>query len=274
MKLIVVPVSFTANSRNAARYAADLAMSVGADIHLLYSFQVPMSLSEVPMPESAFEDLQSTGLDLLSDLSAELTKRTDGKVKISTNQMIGTVEGVIENCCDEKKPLLVVMGETGPGLENALLGGNTIKAVKHLPYPVLVIPESVEFKPIHRVVVACDKDDLWSGLPLATPVLQLLGGLPGIRMEVVHVVTHEESASEFTQAYNRWKNDLKGLQPELFIVRALTVVEGLNLHLHQSAADMVLVFPKHHGVFDFHRSQARRVVLHCPLPVLSVHEHA
>jgi nucleotide-binding universal stress UspA family protein len=272
MKPIVVPVSFTANSRNAARYAADLAGSIGADIHLLYSFQVPMSLSEVPMPESAFEDLQGTGLDLLSDLSEELTKRTNGKVKITTSQLIGTVEGAIENCCEEKKPLLVVMGATGAGLENALLGGNTVRAVRRLPYPILVIPEGDVFKPIHRVMVACDQDDLWSGLPLATPILQLLGALPGMHMEVVHVITHEESASEFTQAYNHWKNDLKGLQPELFIVRALTVVEGLNLHLRQSSADLVLVFPKHHGMLEFHRSQARRVVLHCPLPVLTVHE--
>lgn len=272
MKLIVVPVSFTANSRNAARYAADLAMSIGADIHLIYSFQVPMSLSEVPMPESAFEDLQGTGLDMLNDVSAEITKRTEGKVKVTTSQLIGTVEGVIENCCEEKKPLLVVMGATGGGIENALLGGNTVKAVRRLPYPILVIPEGVAFQPIRRVVVACDPDDLWSGLPLATPVLQLLGGLPGIHMEVVHVITGDESASEFTLAYNRWKNDLTALQPELFIARAMTVLEGLNLHLRQSSADVVLVFPKHHGVLEFHRSQARRVVLHCPVPVMSVHE--
>src|SRR5690349_12307689 len=125
MPVILVPVNFSANSNNAAHYAAGLALATGCSIHLLYIFQIPMSISEVPMPETVFEELQGAGLDQLKDLSAALVKQAGGKLQVSTEMQIGTVEGCIAKCCLEKDPLLVVMGATGKGIENALTGSNT-----------------------------------------------------------------------------------------------------------------------------------------------------
>ena len=272
MKPIVVPVNFSENSQNAARYAADLALSIGAEIQLLYIFQIPMSLSEVPMPEQAFEDLQGSGREMLDRLSHELSRRSRGKLHIHSDMEIGTVESQIEKYCKEKEPLLVVMGATGGGLENALTGSSSVRAVRHLPYPVLVVPEGVRFQSMRFVVVACDPEDLSAGLPVATPVLQLLGNMPDIRLEVVHVLREEESASEFTLAYNHWKSELRGLQPALRFVRAENVTEGMNEFLDGCAADLLVVFPKKHSVLEFHRSRAKRLVMHCAVPVMSIHE--
>ena len=272
MKPIVVPVNFSENSANAARYAADLALSIGAEIQLLYIFQVPMSLSEVPMPESTFEELQGSGREMLDSLSHELFRRSRGKLHIHTDVETGTVEDQIEKYCNDKEPLLVVMGATGGGLENTLTGSNSLRAVRQLPYPVLVVPEGVRFHSIRHVVVACDEEDLSAGLPVATPVLQLLGNMPDIRLEVVHVLREDESASEFTLAYNHWKSQLRGLQPALRFIRAANITEGVNAFLENCAADLIVVFPKKHRALEFHRSQAKRLVMHCEVPVMSVHE--
>jgi nucleotide-binding universal stress UspA family protein len=272
MKPIVVPVNFSENSANAARYAADLALSIGAEIQLLYIFQIPMSMSEVPMPEAAYEGLQNSGREMLDSLSHELFRRSRGKLHIHTHMEIGTVEGQIEKFCAEKEPLLVVMGATGRGLENALTGSNTVRAVRSLPYPVLVVPEGVRFQNIRYVVVSCDSEDLSAGLPVATPVLQLLGNMPDIRLEVVHVLGEDESATEFTLAYNHWKSEMRGLQPALRFVRAGNIMEGMNEFLDNCGADLVVVFPKRHSVLEFHRSQAKRLVMHCGVPVMSIHE--
>jgi len=272
MKPIVVPVNFSENSANAARYAADLALSIGAEVRLLYIFQIPMSMSEAPMPEQAFQDLQGSGREMLDTLSHELFRRSRGKLHIHSDMEIGTVEGQIEEYCTGKDPVLVVMGATGGGLENALTGSSSVRAVRHLPYPVLVVPEGVRFHNIHSVVVACDDEDLSAGLPVATPVLQLMGNMPDIRLEVVHVLREDESATEFTLAYNHWKGGLRGLQPALRFIRAANVTEGMNEFLENCAADLVVVFPKKHNVLEFHRSQAKRLVMHCGVPVMSIHE--
>lgn len=272
MKSIVVPVNFTVNSNNAAHYAADLALAIGADIHLIHSFQVPLSVSEVPMPETVFEEMQETGLQQLSTLSADLRKRTNGKIGVTTEMKIGTVEGSIQQFCIEQEPLVVVMGATGKGLENMLTGSNTINAVRHLPYPVLVVPENARYQPIRKIAVACDYEDLVAGLPVATPVIQELSELPGVSLEVVHVITGDESASEFTLGFNHWKNGLKGISPELIIIREANVEKALTGYLQDCPADLLLVFPKKHGLLEFHRSQTKKLVLHCAVPVVSVHE--
>src|SRR5579872_3990654 len=131
MSSIVVPVNFTDNSANAARYAADLALVTGADIHLLYVFQIPVSLSEVPMPEAAYENLRESGLDLLNRLQKELTTRTFGKIQVTTDMQTGNVENLIETSCASKKPFLVVMGASANTLENILVGSSTIRALHH-----------------------------------------------------------------------------------------------------------------------------------------------
>lgn len=272
MKPILVPVNFSENSANAARYAADLALSIGAEIQLLYVFQIPMSMSEVPMPEQAYDGLRNDGQAMLDNLSHELFRRSRGKLRIHSDMEVGTVEGQIEKFCEEKEPLLVVMGATGGGLENALTGSNSVRAVRHLPYPVLVVPEGVRFQSMRYVIVACDHEDLSAGLPMATPVLQLLGNMPDIRLEVVHVLREDESATEFTLAYNHWKREMRGLQPALRFVRAGNIVEAMNEFLDNSAADLLVVFPKKHNLLEFHRSQAKRLVMHCGVPVMSIHE--
>ncbi len=43
MKNIIVPVNFSANSDNAALYAADMALAVDAHIHLIYVLRLPVT---------------------------------------------------------------------------------------------------------------------------------------------------------------------------------------------------------------------------------------
>jgi nucleotide-binding universal stress UspA family protein len=271
MKTIVVPINFSENSANAARYAADLAVSIGAEIRLLHVFQVPMSISEVPIPETAFEGLQDSGQGLLDDLSRELFRRTRGKVPLHCDMETGVVERQLEQYCRVNKPLLVVMGATGGGLENALTGSSSVRALRYLPYPVIVVPRGTHFQRIRKVVIACDPEDLSAGLPAAAPVLQLLGNVPDIRLEVAHVLRADESASEFMIAYQRWKGALRGLQPSLRLIRAASFMEGMNEILGNGAADLMVIFPKKHRVLEFHRSRARQLVLQCQVPVMSVH---
>jgi nucleotide-binding universal stress UspA family protein len=273
MKSIAVPVNFTANSANAARYAADLALAIGADIHLLHFFQIPVSMSEVPMPENVFEDLQQSGIDLLNGLSKELIKRASDKVKVSMDMQTGPVEARLKQFCEGEKPFLVIMGATAGGFETAVTGSNSVRAVKHLPCPVLVVPENVEFHPVRKIVVACDREDLLSGMPAVLPFLRELSELAAAQLEVLHVVTEKEkSTAEVVEAYNSWKGEVKGLAPEVHFIRRPKVAEGIDDYLKGSEADLLMVFPKNHGLLEFHKSRAKQVVLHCAVPVMSVHE--
>ena len=247
MRSIVVPVNFSASSANAARYAADLGMAIGADIHLVHVSQIPASVSVVPMPESVFKELRDSGIEMLAGLQTELAMRTSGKIAITTDMETGGEETKIEVYCKEKQPLLVVLGESGESLQNVLAGSAIVREMRHLPYPILMVPQTAKFRAVRKIVVACDKEDMDSGIADTLPLLKELSELLGARLEVLHVVTNGEET-------------------------AAKVQEGISDYLEGHGADWVMVFPKGHSVLEFHRSRSKQIVEHCVVPVLSVHE--
>jgi len=273
MRSIVVPVNFSANSANAARYAADLALTIGADVNLIYVFQIPTSVAEVPMPESVFDEMRDSGLELLEDLKTTLCKRTDGKLKVTTNMKIGGIEPNIEAFCKEQKPFLVVMGASGHLLENVINGSTTVSAIRHLPYLVLVIPENAIFKGVKRIVMASDREDIFGGMSDNMIFLKELSDLMKAELLVLHVLTNgEESAAEVVEEYNIWKKDLMAFRPEMHFVRQSKVDEGINDYLSSHQGDWLMVFPKNHSALEFHRSRAKQIVETCAVPVMSLHE--
>lgn len=273
MRSIVVPVNFAPNAANAARYAADIALAIGADLHLIYVMQIPASVSELPLPESVYDSMRDSGYELLTDLQAELTKRTAGKIGITTDLEIGGTEPKIESYCKQIKPFLVVMGATGDTLANVINGSTTVRAIRHLPYPVLVIPVNAKFEAIKEIVVACDKEDIDSGMPDNMAFLRELSELLKARLVVVHVLTDsEESSAEATEEYNVWKKEVAAFNPEMHFVRRPKVEDGINEYLASHEADWLMVFPKSHSLFEFHKSRTKQIVQTCTVPVMSLHE--
>ncbi|HEV9035009.1 MAG TPA: universal stress protein [Puia sp.] len=273
MRSIVVPVNFTENSACAARYAADMAAAIRADLHLIYVFQPPVSAAEIPLPESVYDEMRDSGIELLDDLSKELRRRTADTVKVYTDMEIGGVGPRLEAFCKFRNPFLVVMGSSGHGVENILQGSHTVQAMRHLHYPLLVVPPKTHWTPVQKIVVACDKEDIDGGMPGTLPFLDELSQLLGARLEVVHVITNgEASPSEAIAEYNVWKKDVKALVPELHFVRQSKVQSGVSEYLENHKADWLMVFPKSHSFLEFHKSRARQIVLSCAIPVMSVHE--
>lgn len=165
------------------------------------------------------------------------------------------------------------MGATGNSLQNVLAGSNTARALRYLPYPILVVPEGSKFRAVGKIVVACNKEDIDGGMPDTLPLLKELSELLGARLEVVHVLTNdEESAAESIEEYNVWKKDVRAFSPELHFVRRPGVEEGIREYLQGHAADWLMVFPKRHSVLEFHRSRSKQIVQHCVVPIISVHE--
>jgi len=272
MKKIVVPVNFTAGSTNAANYAADMARSIGADLHLLHVLGIPASTGEMPMTEYVFEEMQQVGVRGLKELWEELVKRTEGKVNIFTDMEIGSVEARIEAYCIKNQPFLVIMSASGDSLQRLLAGGSTARAIRHLPYPMIVVPDNAAFHPIKKIVLACDLDDITGGVPVSLTFLKELKELFQAGFEVVNIDTGRQIAEERTVfEYDAWKQQFHEAFPEVHFVETNKVEDGVNQYAGDAGADLLLVFPKRHRFLEFHKSQAKRIALHSPVPVMSIH---
>lgn len=272
MRTIIAPVNFSPNSKNAARYAADLALAAKADLHLLYVLQLPVSVAEFPATDYVFNEMQEAGAQCLEELWKELLKRTEAKVNIFIHMEVGSIENKIEECCIRQKPFVVVMGTSADTWERTFTGGNLVIAVRRLPYPLIVVPENAAFKAISKVVLACDLNDISGGIPVKTSFLKELKEIFNTRFEVVNIDTRGQQLQTATILETEaWKDCIREIFPEVHFVETDNVEEGLGKYLGEHPADLLLVFPKKHNFFEFHRSHAKQLALRSAVPVMSIH---
>jgi nucleotide-binding universal stress UspA family protein len=272
MRTIVAPVNFTPNSGNAARYAADMAVTVGAELRLLNVLQLPVSVAEFPLNDYVFNEMQESGAEALKKLREELVARTQGKLKVDTHMEIGSVDAVIERYCKDNDPFVVVMGATGHSMETALVGSNVAAAVRRLPYPLIVVPESVQFRGIGKVVLACDLDDIFGGMPVKPAFLKELRTLFQTQFEVVNVNTNKQAQSRAAVMDDEvWKSCLEEAFPKVHVVETDNVESGVDQYIRENGADMLMVFPKKHSLLEFHRSHSKRLALHGNVPIMCIH---
>ena len=272
MKSIVVPINFSPCAANAGRYAADLALAINADLHLIHVIQVPVNSAELLMTQYLYEEMVESADIALKQLQFELTKRTNNRVKVDTTLEAGSVGEKVRDLCQQVKPYAVVLGVTGSTFEKFLAGSPVASLLHNLDFPVLVVPETYTFHRFHRILLACDLEDIGSGVPNSLPLLKDLRDYFGSRFDIVTVETRRVLSDEATCFESGgWKEQLKELYPEIHYIRKPNVKEGILEYLGHNEADLIMVFPKKHSFFDFHTSQSRQLAHHSPIPVLSLH---
>ncbi len=263
MPSIIVPVDFSGPSSNAARYAADMALAIGAEIHLVHVLQMPAIPVEAGIPDYALDEMRDSALTSLQTLSDELVRQTGGKVSVATDLETGELNTRVKDFCRWKRPFLVVMDASLPS------------PIQQLPYAQLLIPEHTTFHPIREILLACDQEDIQSGMPVPVGFLRQLRDLLGARFDVIHVITDEEKEKgEAVPAFDKWKDVQQKSYPEMHFIGSPQVEEGVQQYLDDPdhMADWLMVFPKKNGLFHLHKSLSQKIILHCPVPVMSIHE--
>jgi len=203
------------------------------------AFNAARYAAELMMTESLYQEMVEAANIALQRIKAELTARTHNKVKIDYSVEASSVASLLRN----------------------------------LDYPVLVVPESAAFHRLGRILLACDLDDIGSGMPNSLPLLKDLRDHFGSRFDIVTVDTHKVLSDKATVIESGgWKTQLKDLYLDFHYIRKSKVEDGILEYLSHNEADLVMVFPKKHGLLDFHTSQSRKLAEHSPIPVLSFHE--
>jgi nucleotide-binding universal stress UspA family protein len=224
------------------------------------------------MTQYTYDTMVDSANTFIKDVQIELIQRTHNKIPVHTHVETGTVYGQVEALCDRLKPYAVILGASGPTFEK-FVSGSPVGSLLHLPFPVLVVPEHVPFHRFQQIVLACDINDLESGLPHSLPLLKELQKRFDAHIDIVTVESGKTwTGEQFYVQAEAWKTRLKDLQPEMHLVHHARVEEGLLDFLADHPADLVIVFPKKHSFLEFHTSQSRKFAKHSNVPVLSLHE--
>jgi nucleotide-binding universal stress UspA family protein len=140
-KRLLCPVDLSEASLKAARYAAQLARSVGASLKLLYVYHVPLHAGLAAGPRH-FADLSPDAMDTLErsldGLKAELSALG---VSVQTALAVGApAEQVLQAARAEPIDLIVVGSAGQSRVEQLLLGSVAERVLRTSPVPVLVVP--------------------------------------------------------------------------------------------------------------------------------------
>lgn len=274
MKTIIVPVDFSTTSANAAEFASNLAAFYGADLLLYNTYEIPVALSEFAYPVFDVSEMQKSAMHELEILKENTLAKLKYSITINLRAEMSVLEIGLEELCNEIKPSLVVMGLTGKNaLSRLIVGSNTLKAIHHLKYPILVIPPKAEFFPVRKIGFACD----YKQVVINTP-LDLLKKIVKDFSAELHVMNVDFENKNFepgmVQESFILSELLKDLKPEYHNIEAADVVEGLNTFAKETKLDWIVVIPKKHNLVHqvFSGSNTQQLLHHTSIPILCIHE--
>jgi len=261
-KTIIAPVDFSATAANAARYATDLAVSVSAELILLHVLETQGG--EAQTKQHAPQETYDTAFSKLNSLKETLVAHSAGKIHIAFEIEHGKVAPRIKDYCTKKGPFMVVMGMTS----NFLLGSNSMDAMDHLKYPLIIVPGRAHFHPIESIGLALDKASVSDH---HLQFLIILQQIFDAKVEVLYVNTDKAKASD-PERFSFLRAELAGLRYEFHSITTHKLEEGMNKLLDDVQVDILVLIPKFHVFFEFHESQSKKLLLHSRVPVMAIHE--
>ncbi len=275
MKTIVAATDFSRVSINAVNYAADMACVTGAKLTLIHIYAVPVAISEIPVAAYSMEELEAEAGERMHQLVEKIRFRTGERIITETQVRPGEVLKGIEEYCETADVYAVIMGaESAAGLERFLLGGKTIAALKHLPWPLIVVPPDVRFASMRKIGLACDYKKVTDSIPFRE--IKSLVKEFDAELHVLYVRRAETGSAnfEFIRESEWLKDMISELNPKYHIIVDTDTEKGIIDFAEKNKLDLLIIFPKKHSLSEriFHYSHSKRLVLHTHVPVMSIHE--
>jgi nucleotide-binding universal stress UspA family protein len=273
MKTILAPTDFSTSSINAVNYAADLALSIKAKLVLFHAIPFPIAVSEISVPGDFIDDMMEAGQRDMDELYENVLYRTKNQISVSTIIKIGTVEQEIENTSLNEKPLAIVMGiRSGKSLERALMGSSLFHIMNHVGFPTLIIPENVRFSEIKHIGMACDFKLTDEKLPFETIIEWL--SLFKAKLEIINISARDSDfkANQVAESI-AIQTRLNSFKPRFHFLTSDNIAEELNEFTSIHMLDLLMVFPRRHGLFNlFYKKNSRLIITHNQIPILSIHD--
>jgi hypothetical protein len=267
MHNIIVTVDFTPGSVNACRYAAQMAEMLQAKLMVLAVHQLPVSFAYASGQEIVKEEESVEGS--LENLKMSLDRLTNSSVEIVTGNLVQSFDDELAEWCDNHKPIMVIMGMHEPSfMERMFVEDRALHHARNLKYPVLLVPPHVKFAKVSNMALASDLEDLGAVPQNEIAMFMHLFGSP---LQVLHIAKTEEDLNNRATHNQLAEKAFEALKPGFHYCHAKTVKEGIEKLTGELNIDMLIVIPKHQGLFQ--KSHSREFIFRNPVPVMAIHPY-
>lgn len=274
MNTIVVPTDFSPVSENAVRYAVNMAKEIGTTVTLIHVYQIPVSMSDVPVAIVSAEELHETTLEKINELKTTVEQTSGGNVKIYAEVRLGNIVDELEEFCKQLKPFAIVLGTKGSSaVDRILFGSTTLTVIRDFNWPVIIVPPGTVYKSIKKVGFACDFMQVIETTPISyikEIVRTFHAELHVLNVDFENKHFRGEQAEESFLLHSM----LEDLNPQYHFIDNPDVEEGINEFADKNNLDLLITIPKKHKLLErlFRKSHTKKLVFESHVPILCVHE--
>jgi nucleotide-binding universal stress UspA family protein len=275
MKKFLVPTDFSDTSKNAARYAVQMAAAIPESRIILYNVydKIAAGSDGSPLTETS-EDRKLVLNSALKNLELEITDSTNVEIEFVAEENSSLIDAmtryVRHNGID-----LVIMGITGATrLEQIFMGSNTLNFINEDVCPVIIVPPAAGFKKVENVMFLSDFKDVAKSTPLNSirKVLDLFKPM----LHIVNVDT--EHYIELTEEYKSERAKLETMfqaySPQFYFMRLFDFLDAISSFTIDRNIDLIVTVPKSHSFLTglFKTSHTKKLAYHSHVPLVAVHE--
>jgi nucleotide-binding universal stress UspA family protein len=164
MRIILIPVDFSATSKNVLRYAAAFVKDAAAERIILLKSRY-ISVYAQLLPSADYIQLNAADIEAerqekekqLKFIAQKLLRQCHFPVKVETAISELPLLRAIRQVIEQERPDLLLTGSDAAAPDGySSVGAEVISIAKTSSVPVMIIPASVPYHPITKAVVPCD----------------------------------------------------------------------------------------------------------------------
>lgn len=273
MKTILVPTDFSDASRNASRYAVNLAKFLNYKVLLFHVFNMPL-LVEGAFSATELLDLHELEQDHKQRLEEEaelLKKGTD--VIIECQATSGFTVDEIAGIEEKEKPGLIVMGlSPADRISEFVFGSTGTDVVKSVQTPVIIVPEACHFKEIKKIAFASDLK-MECEMKIHEPLKDMIDAFSA-HIAILNVVKEQSDkiGKDDGVSGRRIEKYFENREHVYHFLENNDIIEGISEFIVSQHVDMVTMIPQKHNLIErlFKESNTRKMAFHVDIPLLTL----
>ncbi len=269
MRRVLLLTDFSEIARNASIYTLKMFEKEMVHFELLNVFDVEFSGSPYIMQVKE-EMAEESKRGLRKELSPLHAKFPNARIEPASR--FGTMTEVIKKeIADYVPELLVLVCKGESALEHFLLGSNALEIIKHVHFPMLVVPCKAHFAPPAKIAFATDMKDVDIS-KMAKPLTLLI---ENYNSELLFLNVVEEQYINRIEAEEKIASHFPGLKLSFhFIDNEGDVCKSILKWMDDNDATLLTLVRHHHSFFEriFNPHIIKKMVRHPRHPMLILHE--
>lgn len=277
---LLIPVDFSATSRNAALYAAGFANQIGSQKLVLYNaYQTLLSNFHANPDLEGLneEDLQPLHEDQLYEVKQEMLRAVHPDLHIDSLCVHDVFSDDLTAVCRQTNTQWIVMGITGGGkLKERLVGSHTLKVSRNTDNLVMIVPPDARFTGIKKIMLLTDYEQVDAFTPFDVIRRLMIG--TNAQLEVVHIedsaAAKEQHSKIIASGTEKMHEHLLTYMPHYYTVYNPSFEKAVDDVVRQHSIDLIVVIPKKISFIDRMLQITHTDVLafHSHVPVLVAHK--